>query len=67
MTIAAETGGRVLDAAALRDLSSLLPNREVRTLGTPDIETLWDKPIVFIVLLTLLALEWIGRRLIKLA
>jgi len=66
-TIAAETGGRVLDAAALRDLSSLLPNREVRTLGTPDIETLWDKPIVFIVLLTLLALEWIGRRLIKLA
>jgi len=66
-TIASETGGRVLDAAALRDLSSLLPNREVRTLGTPDIETLWDKPIVFALLLALLAIEWIGRRLIKLA
>ena len=65
--IATETGGRVLDAAALRDLSSLLPNREVRVLGTPDIETLWDKPVVFILLLTLLAIEWIGRRLIKLA
>lgn len=66
-TIATETGGRVLDAAALKDLSSLLPNREVRTLGTPDIETLWDKPIVFALLLTLLAIEWVGRRLIKLA
>ncbi len=65
--IASETGGRVLDAAALRDLSSLLPNREIRVLGTPDIETLWDKPIVFILLLALLAIEWIGRRLIKLA
>jgi hypothetical protein len=35
--------------------------------GTPQIETLWDKPIMWIVLMLLTAFEWIGRRLIKLS
>jgi len=61
------TGGRVLQAAELSQLPELLPNRELHLLGTPDVETLWDKPIVWTVLLVLLICEWVGRRLIKLS
>ncbi|MFO0830894.1 MAG: hypothetical protein U0637_03515 [Phycisphaerales bacterium] len=66
-SLAMATGGRVLTPQDLPNLAALLPNRELRILGTPDIETLWDKPIALALLLTLLAAEWIGRRLIKLA
>lgn len=65
--LASETGGKVLNAAGLRDLPTLLPNRQLRVRGTPQIETLWDKPIVWIALMLLTALEWVGRRLIKLS
>jgi len=65
--IAAASGGMVLSADRLRELPSLLPNRELRILGTPDIETLWDKPVMWITLMLLLTIEWIGRRFIKLS
>lgn len=58
--------GRTLlttDLAALADL----PSRARTVEGEPDIETLWDKPLALILLLTLLVLEWMGRRLIKLS
>jgi hypothetical protein len=61
------TGGKVLLASELNQLPDLLPNRELHLLGTPDVETLWDKPIVWTVLLALLICEWVGRRLIKLS
>lgn len=61
------TGGRVLKPSELGRLSELLPNREIRTAGPAAIETLWDKPIVWAVLLLLLASEWIARRLMRLA
>jgi hypothetical protein len=61
-----EAGGRVLRTADLAKLPDLLPKREVHIAGTPDIQTLWDRPAVFALLLLLLAAEWIGRRLIKL-
>jgi len=61
------TGGTVLPASRLNDLTALLPNREVKILGTPDVETLWDKPLVLVIFLLLIGIEWIGRRLIKLA
>lgn len=65
--LAQASGGRTLTDADLPALATLLPNRELRILGTPDIETLWDKPITLALLLLLLGAEWIGRRLIKLA
>lgn len=65
--LAAATNGRVLSPAQLATLADLLPNREVRTLGTPDIETIWDKPWALVALLLLVGIEWIGRRLIKLS
>lgn len=65
--LASETGGQVLEPSALRNLPTLLPNRQLRVSGTPQIETLWDKPIMWIVLMLLTSFEWIGRRLIKLS
>lgn len=65
--LADRTGGRVLKPDELAGIADLLPNREVRLLGTPDVETLWDKPVVWVLLMVLLAAEWAGRRLVKLA
>jgi hypothetical protein len=60
------TQGQVLSASRLAELPALLPNREVHIAGTPDIQTLWDKPPFLILLLLLLTAEWVGRRLIRL-
>jgi hypothetical protein len=35
--------------------------------GEPDVETLWDRPIVLAALVLLLAAEWIGRRIVRLS
>ena len=58
--------GRTLTPGALGDVVGL-PSRARTIEGQPDIETLWDKPLALIVLLTLLVAEWGGRRLIKLS
>lgn len=65
--IAEATKGQLVLPNALASLTELLPNREVRLMGTPQVETLWDKPLALLALLLLLVLEWIGRRLIKLS
>ncbi len=64
--LAEETEGRILPINRLAELPDILPKREVHIAGTPDVETLWDKPITLILLLLILTLEWVGRRLIKL-
>lgn len=65
-SLAERTGGRVLDIDTLADLPEALPRREVVVAGQPQTEPLWDRPIVLVVLLVLLACEWVGRRLIRL-
>jgi hypothetical protein len=65
-SLAEQTGGRVLKPAELADLETMLPNRQRRVAGTPDIETLWDSPLALILLVLLFGGEWIGRRLIRL-
>jgi hypothetical protein len=65
-TLAKETGGAVIQPTELARLSELLPNRQVRVLGPIQSQPLWDKPFPLALLLTLLVLEWIGRRLLKL-
>lgn len=65
--LAAATGGSMLTMDQLASLDTLLPNRQVRVLGTPEVETLWDKPIALVLVMLLLTLEWAGRRLIKLS
>ncbi|CAG0995776.1 hypothetical protein PHYC_02551 [Phycisphaerales bacterium] len=66
-TLATETGGQILSPERLSDLPDLLPNRQLRLLGAPETEDLWDKPVIWAALMLLMALEWMGRRLIKLA
>lgn len=61
------TQGRVIAAADLNQMPDLLPKREVHITGTPDVQTLWDRPFALILLLSLLAAEWVGRRLIRLS
>lgn len=62
-----DTSGRVLEPDALSSLPGLLPKRDLRIAGAPDIETLWDRPMVLALFLGLLAAEWIGRKLIQLS
>ena len=59
--------GARLTAEEVGKLTELLPNRQVRITGTPDTQPLWDKPLCLALLVALFALEWVGRRLIKLA
>jgi|CXWL01.1.fsa_nt_gi hypothetical protein len=65
--LASETSGQVVPLTRLGELPGMLPNREIRLLGTPRTESLWDKPMVWMLLVTLLGLEWVIRRLIRLA
>jgi hypothetical protein len=64
--LSTQTEGRVLTVAELSELPRLLPKREVHIAGTPDIQTLWDRPAALALVVVLLAAEWMGRRLIKL-
>jgi hypothetical protein len=70
-TLASHTSGKVIPAsdvlAGTARITDLLPNRERRTLTAPDIETLWDKPFPWVVLISLLGIEWLIRRLVRLS
>ena len=61
------TAGRVVPPDRIGELGDLLPNRSRVIPAAPDIETLWDRPIVLATLLVLLAVEWVGRRLVRLS
>jgi hypothetical protein len=63
--LASETGGRILEPSDLSRLSELLPNRRERLISERA-EALWDTPLALLVVITLLTLEWLGRRLIRL-
>jgi hypothetical protein len=65
--LAERTGGRVLDAETIGELPDILPNRRVVVPLRPELETLWDTPLVLGLLLGLLTLEWVWRRLIRLS
>jgi uncharacterized membrane protein len=64
--LAAQTDGQVVPPAELGDLAALLPNRSVRTVN-PLTERIWDTPLVFALVLLLLAGEWVGRKVVRLA
>lgn len=66
--LASQTGGAVLDETGLARLDDpqYLRNRSIRTLN-PLRESIWDTPLAFSLVLLLLTLEWIGRKIIRLA
>jgi hypothetical protein len=67
VSLAANTNGWVSAPDAFDQIPDLLPNR-ARTLVTPPRRaSLWDRPIVLIVLISLLTIEWIARRTLRLA
>jgi len=61
-----ETGGAAMSLSDWSALPGLLPKREVHIALAPDEESLWDKPIMLILVLLLATAEWIGRRLLRL-
>lgn len=65
--LADQTGGKVVAPGAFRSLPELMPNRTRTVASPPKQASLWDRPIVLIVLVLLLTSEWIGRRVLRLA
>ncbi|MBL8764212.1 MAG: hypothetical protein JNM07_08075 [Phycisphaerae bacterium] len=65
--LCAETGGRVLTEEQVGALPGLIPNRTVRVLGRSDEDPLWDSPLALLLVIGLMTVEWVGRRLIRLA
>jgi len=63
--LAEQTGGSVLTLDDLERLPTLLPNRRQRVINERT-EALWDTPLALALVLTLLTLEWAGRRLVRL-
>lgn len=63
-----DTGGRVLETASdiERLNTTLLRDRSVTT-PNPLTERLWDTPLAFLLVLLLLASEWVGRKALRLA
>ncbi len=57
--------GRLIEPVNLTELSTFLPNRQLR-LVTERYETLWDTPLALIMVIFLLTAEWVGRRIIRL-
>lgn len=65
--LALQTGGQVIAPEDFNTIPSLMPNR-TRTVSSPPIQaSLWDRPIILITLVLMLAIEWIGRRVLRLA
>lgn len=60
-----ETGGISIPPDKLDQIPPKLPDRQVRLLNERS-ESLWDTPLALIAVLTLLTVEWVGRRVIRL-
>lgn len=63
--LAERSGGRTLDGDGLRELPALLPLR-AREIDESVLRSIWDTPAAFALLLVLFAVEWTGRRLLRL-
>lgn len=66
-SLSEQTDGAVLRPDDLGSLPGLLPRWAVTIEGTPDVETLWDRPIMLFLLMMLMTVEWVGRKMMRLA
>ncbi|MEX0876226.1 MAG: vWA domain-containing protein [Phycisphaerales bacterium] len=66
-SLAEQTGGAVVAPADFAVIPQQLPNRTRTIASPPQRASLWDRPIVLIVLISLFTAEWIGRRILRLA
>jgi hypothetical protein len=65
-SLAQQTGGQVVSLSHLDQLTDLVPNRARRTPNDLR-ESIWDSPLMLILVMGLLTVEWVGRKLIRLA
>lgn len=65
--LSSQTNGHTIGLNELDRLPTLLKNRTRITSLPPETTALWDRPIVLIMLVLLLSIEWIGRRTLRLA
>ena len=63
--LASLTGGESVPPDQIGSLPEKLPNRQVRIINERS-ESLWDTPLALILVITLLTIEWVGRRVIRL-
>lgn len=66
-TLAANTNGWISEPASFAQIPDQLPNRARTLVSPPRRASLWDRPVVLILLISLLTIEWIGRRTLRLA
>jgi hypothetical protein len=64
--LAEQTGGTVVPPDALASLTERVPNR-MRKTPADIVEPLWNAPLALIVVVLLLTVEWVGRKIIRLA
>ena len=65
--LAEQTGGLVVAPEDFNTIPALMPNRTRTITSPPKQASLWDRPIVLLVLVLLFTVEWIGRRILRLA
>lgn len=65
--LSSQTSGRVVPAESMGEIPGMLPSRQIRMVGAAQIETLWDRPAVLVIIVLLLTLEWIGRKVLRLS
>ena len=64
--IAEDADGALVPVDDIAELPELLPNRSIRTLHSL-IEPIWDSPLALGLLLLLFTIEWVGRKIVRLA
>ncbi len=64
--LAVQTGGRSIALDDLGSLAAAVQSR-ARSMSNDQIEPLWNSPLALAIVLILLTVEWIGRKLIRLA
>lgn len=63
--LAADTGGRVIPLNDLAQLVTYVPSR-AEPIENDRTEPLWHSPLALFVIVTLITLEWVGRKVIRL-
>lgn len=61
------SGGAVIPANELNGLAKLLPRREIRQITISQQRTLWDTTGALLLVVMLLTMEWVGRRVCRMA
>ncbi|MDF1810206.1 MAG: hypothetical protein P1U42_10985 [Phycisphaerales bacterium] len=65
--LATQSNGKMISVDDFGTIPELMPNRTRTIASAPKQSSLWDRPIILILLVILFTSEWIGRRSLRLA